>query len=156
MDAIHTRHTFLEKLFFRSTILGSYAVGAYTIFLSNPIIGLAYILLTAISLELLVYRFCRHCPYPCNHSTCLMMPHQMVTKYRDAGKGSPTIADRATFPLVMLVMLPLIPQYWLFQHKLLLAIFWLATIAAWVAMLLLKCRRCLYKECFFNHINHTP
>lgn len=153
MNCIHTRHTLFEKFFFRSTILGSYAIGAYAMFLSNTMLALAYVLFMAVSLEMVLYRFCRHCPYPCDHSNCLMTPHQLVTKYRNVKKGPITIADKATFPLVMLIMLPLVPQYWLFQHRRLLAIFWIMTIVAWGAMLIIKCPRCLYKECL---LNRTP
>lgn len=150
MSELHTKHSLFEKLYFRSMILGAYGIGVYAIFLQNSWIAVAYLVFILLSLELVVYRFCSHCPYPCQYSNCLMMPYQNVTKYAKTGARPMTLFDRLTFPLVMLVLLPLIPQYWLFQNQPLLILFWAVFIIAWASMLLFKCRRCGYKECLLN------
>ncbi|MBU0992650.1 MAG: hypothetical protein KJ737_09170 [Proteobacteria bacterium] len=150
MNHVHTKHSLFEKLYFRTTILGSYFIGAYAIYQQNGWIALAYVAFVIVSLEFVVYRFCSYCPYPCNHSNCLMMPYQMVTKYHKMDRKPQSLFDRMTFPLVMLVILPLIPQYWLFKNTALLLLFWCFTIAALVSMLTFKCRHCLYKACFLN------
>jgi membrane protein YdbS with pleckstrin-like domain len=147
---LHTKHSLFEKLYFRSMILGAYGIGVYAIFLQNIWIAAAYLIVILLSLELVVYRFCSHCPYPCRYGNCLMMPYQNVTKYAKAGARPMTLFDRLTFPLVMLVLLPLVPQYWLFQKPPLFILFWAVFIVAWASMLLFKCRHCRYKECLFN------
>ena len=153
MTHCHTRHSAGEKLFFRFTILGSYVIAAYAIFQHSLWWALAYAVFLFAALEWVVYRFCSYCPYPCDHSNCLMMPYQLATKYNKPNRKPQNLLDRFSFPVVMIVLLPLIPQYWLIKDKTLLLLFWIFTILAWAAMLTFKCSHCLYRAC---PLNRTP
>ncbi len=150
MSELHTKHSVVEKVFFRSSVYGVYYIGAYAIFLENVWIAAIYIIFMMLSLIYVAKRFCSHCPYPCKYSDCLMMPYKIAIKLSKSDQMPMSMSDRLIFPLVMLVALPLIPQYWLFKNYTLLILFWAVFIIAWSSVLFFKCRYCHNKECILN------
>jgi len=79
-----------------------------------------------------------------------MVPSEMVTKYSEPDQKPMNRFERMSFPLVVLVALPLFPQYWLFKNNALLILFWVVLITTGLALLLLRCNNCLNKQCPLN------
>ncbi len=150
MSGSHTKHSLFEKCFFRTGAYGGYFIGAYAIFQENIWIAALYIIFMWLSLTYVLKHFCSHCPYPCKHSDCLMVPSKMVTKYTKSDQKPMSKFERMSFPLVMFVAIPLIPQYWLFKNYTLLFLFWAVLITTGLALLLFRCNNCLNKECPLN------
>lgn len=148
---LHTAHSYVARFYYMAMIFGQYAVGAVAIGLDRIWFGALYAIGTLLALEFIVIRFCAHCPYPCNHRTCLMMPSFFPVIHARAKRDTMTTLDRYAFPVLMMVVLPLIPQYWLIRHKGLLVTFWAMYAAGWGAMMMFKCRYCLFRECPLNY-----
>lgn len=150
MSELHTKHTILEKIFFRSIIYGAYIIAAYSVFLENVWIGSAYFIFIGGCFIIVPKYFCSYCPYPCKYSDCLMLPHQLPKKFSKPENTTMSMLNRLTFPLTMHVVIPLFPQYWLFKNHTLFIIFWVMFIVGWSSVIFIKCRHCRFRECLLN------
>ena len=113
MSNFHIKHSLFEKCLFRSICYGCYFIGAFAIFQENIWLAALYIVFVLFSLEYVFRTFCVHCPYPGKHSDCLMRPYEQIKKHIKPDQKPMTVIDRMSFPMLMIVLLPLIPQYWL-------------------------------------------
>ncbi len=147
---VHQRHRLWEKVVFRTGIYGSYLIGAWAIYQQTPALGLAYVV---VGLALLIYvlrHFCVHCPYPCKNADCLMAPAAWVRRLRQVRPGAMRTWDLWSFPVVMIGLLPLFPQYWLVDSLVLLAVFWTLMLSTGAGFWWYKCTRCLFTQCPLN------
>ncbi len=143
------RFTFCQKLFIRTCLYGAFATGVAGVFLEDIYIGFAYLAFLGVTGLVVMNCFCSHCPYPCDHSTCLGMPHFIVSKFFRHKAHPLKLYEKILFLLVLSVAI-LFPQYWLFRRKALFYLYWVFCLPTFIFFPLYFCRRCLNENCPFN------
>ncbi len=150
METIHTRHAVWEKVLFRSGIFGAYLVGILGAALETPWVGAAYAVAAVALLRVVFTRFCSHCPYPCKHGDCLMAPFSLVKRITGERTGPMKPWERWTFPVVMIGLIPLFPQPWLWKRPALLILFWVLLLGTALMFRFHMCNACLFSDCPLN------
>ena len=132
-----------EKILYRIGFYGFLVTGSYAIASVDLLWGLVYVGIALLSMALFAYFLCSHCPHPFHHSDCLTIPSGLITKaYRF--RPEPMSNFDTVGCLLSFTALVAIPQYWLFQNLILLAVFWVLCIA-WAAAH--RWRYCLGGRC---------
>ncbi len=112
----------------------------YIIYVCYLIVGPGY---------LLGYSLCRHCPYPCEHSTCLFLPYKFVLKIH---KYSPTPLTKLDKILTIIAFAPIIimPLFWLFNNLYLMIPYLILNVIFFSWFPVHFCKRCRHTSCPFN------
>jgi hypothetical protein len=136
-----------EKVLTRAGFAALVCIGAATIFLHNQFAAAGYLLFVTIGGLLVMYdSLCVYCPYPYKYGDCLFFPHQLVSQLTQMRTGE-LPWPRHLLTALVFAGLVLIPQYWLWGHWLLFAVFWSLVVAAGLVFSLHFCRRCRHNRC---------
>lgn len=121
----------------------------YRLLSVSPVLGACYMVIVPIAFLLVLYAYCRKCPHAkegtCRHVlfgwlvTCLFKTHE---------PSSYTLRE-LLLTLFSLIILILLPQYWLFGTLELFIAFWALMAAAIVMVLASVCRGCFNRNCAF-------
>ncbi len=142
-----------EKFLMSLGFYGAIIIGVYGIYLES-------ILWVAIYLGFLIfgvfvlfgYSLCAHCPYVYEYSDCLFPPlGQLVGKIYKFRPQPMNTLDKIG-PVLMIVGVIAIPQYWLFQNLIIFAIFWIFCLPTMIGLVFYECRRCLCVGCPLNQV----
>ena len=139
----------LDKVLLRIGFYGFLVVGAYAVYSMSLLWGLIYTVFAVLSLALAAYCLCSHCIHAYQYSDCLLLPSRLVTNMYRFRPEPMSRLDTVGFTLWYVGTVG-IPQYWLVQNPVLLAIFWVLCVGASVGHGWRYCvgGRCLNRTCF--------
>jgi hypothetical protein len=117
----------------------SILVAVVTLFQATPALGLIYLIGCAVAPFGIVYAFCARCPCRTHCAHVVFGKLAMALTRRQPGPYTP--AEMSAVGLALLWLLGL-PQLWLWQTPLWLALFWLLNAVAVVQIRLAVCPAC--------------
>lgn len=139
-----------EKIIMRVGFLALILIAFFAILMHSASAAIVYLIASMIGGLLVVYCFlCVYCPYPYHFSDCLFMPYQLITGVAKEREGECGAGDMAGLTIVMMILL-VFPQYWLFQHMGMAIAFWAILVFFAVAFPMIYCNRCRHQRCMFN------
>jgi hypothetical protein len=131
------------------SMLIALAIALFQLFTFSILFGAFYAILIPIVFLNLIYWYCRKCPHT-SDGTCRHVIFGRITKMLFGATNQDNYTFKeiifALFPLVMLVAAP---QYWLFQNKYLIIIFWGLMLLAGVIVRTGVCSGCRNTNCTF-------
>ncbi len=129
-------------------------VGAYGIYIESILWGVIYTIYFGVGpFYLLGRHFCSHCPYPCEHSTCLFQPYQIPKKLFKYKPTPMTTLDKI-ITFFSFAPMSIIPLFWLYKNPCLLIIFITANVAMYGAFFFYFCKRCRNYNCPINRVKN--
>ena len=148
-----------EKFPIRDSILmsvgfyGAVVIGIYGTYLESVLWAAIYVGFVIFgALVLFGYSLCAHCPYTYEHANCLFPPLGQIIRRIFKFRPQPMNTLDKIGPVLMMVGVIGIPQYWLFQNLIIFAIFWIFCLPTMVGLLVYECRRCRHLECPLNQV----
>lgn len=109
------------------------------------VMGLSYSAVIILSIPILLYSFCAKCV--CRSDSCRhVFPGKLSQLFPQRKQGHYTFWDIFQ-TLITLSALLLFPQYWLWQNKSFLIIFWISFLIALADILFFVCRGCKNEIC---------
>ncbi|MBN1398061.1 MAG: hypothetical protein JXA06_08540 [Bacteroidetes bacterium] len=123
------------------------AIAGYQLFMSSALIGILYALLLPVVFLNLLYFYCRKCPHVPDNSCRHVIFGPIVKKLYKLEEPSPYKISELFLALFPFILFILFPQYWLFQNKLLLTVFWILMIISGLIILFGVCRECRNTHC---------
>jgi len=150
LSPLKDQFSWYEKLAARACLAGVILAAATGIYQENKTAAVGYVVFVAIGALLVVYdSLCVYCPYPFQYSDCLFYPYQIVARLAKLRSGKIHWARQAVTVLVFGGMFA-IPQFWLWGHWVLFAVFWGLTLLLAILMPLYLCGRCRNRRCLAN------
>ncbi len=150
IDKFTLPQKFLMGLLFWSILI----IGVYSIFVEDFFWGVVYsIYLFVFPFNLLGFAFCSHCPYPCEHSTCLFLPYQLPKKVYKYKPTPMTTLDK-TVTLISFLPISIVPLLWLYKSTYLLVPFIIANVALYAGFFFYFCKRCRNYACPINRVKN--
>ncbi|MDJ0721814.1 MAG: hypothetical protein QNJ04_09295 [Desulfobacterales bacterium] len=120
-------------------------VGLIGVALNAPSAAVAYILVLVVAFLVICAAYCAKCP--CRTDACGHLLPGLVASYLPARRQTHYhTADMALTALALAAMV-FYPQYWLWQHPALLALFWLLTAGAGLQIVRRVCPSCQNPHC---------
>ena len=121
------------------------ALGVWVVFSSNVLMGALYVVVIFLSLILVAYSRCAKCP--CRFHSCAHIVLGRLCKFLPRRKpGKYTFWDNVG-ATIYLVGLHALPQYWLWQNKVLFVLFWILSIAVFLILHFAACPTCENEYC---------
>ncbi|MDJ0874521.1 MAG: hypothetical protein QNJ02_04585 [Desulfobacterales bacterium] len=120
-------------------------VGLIGVALEAPTAALVYTLVLGIAFLVICAAYCAKCPgrtQACGH----LIPG-LVAQYLPARRQTPYHTIDLALTALALAAMVCYPQYWLWPHPALLALFWLLISGAVIQIALRVCRRCQNPHC---------
>ena len=119
------------------------AAGLIAVMLEEVLLGIVYLLITALSGWIIIKTFCAKCPAKddCSH----VLPGRIAARF--SRKAVPYTTVELTAVTVSVAFILLFPQYWLFGNPVLAGVFWLLCIGAVVPLPPCVCIRCSNSFC---------
>jgi len=130
-----------------SIVFIAFIIAFYQLFISSVLIGILYTIFLPIVFLNLLYFFCRKCPHVPDNSSRHVIFGPIVKKLYKLEEPSPYKISELFLALFPFVLFILFPQYWLFQNKSLLAVFWMLMIISGLIILFGVCRKCRNTHC---------
>ena len=126
-------------------IFFSIVIGLLFIMNKSLPMGLLYIAIIFISPMIVVYSFCSKCI--CRLDSCgHIFPGKLSKLLPSRKQNNYTMLD-ILGAAVSLTVLIIFPQFWLWENKIFLIIFWLLLFIALVEIMLFVCRNCNNEKC---------
>jgi hypothetical protein len=129
-------------------MLAYLTIGMVVVTGHSILLGIAYIVLILLSFLCVAYSWCAKCPcrtHACTHiwlgKLATLLP------FREPGRWTRWEYAGTLFYLLGLHALP---QYWLWQNKVLFALFWILALATFLIGPLHACKICANEYCPFN------
>lgn len=115
------------------------AVGAYAIFISSTILAAVYVIISALSGLLVTLAYCTKCPEKesCGH----VIPGRIAELLPPRRRGPYTLFEYAVVAFAVVVIV-LVPQYWLLSNYWLLGTFWVLLLIGFVEIRVCVCQGC--------------
>jgi len=123
----------------------SLAIGLFYVISDSRPLGLFYLALILLAPLVVVYAFCAKCP--CRLDNCGHYLPGQLTKLFPPRKQGPYTGWDISGVAVPLAALLIFPQFWLWQNKIMLVIFWSLFIIALTEVKLFVCRGCGNEKC---------
>lgn len=121
------------------------ALGVWVVLSSNVLMGALYIVVIFLSLVIVAYSLCAKCP--CRFHSCAHIVLGRLTRLLPRRRpGRYTFGDKVG-ATVYLVGLHALPQYWLWQNKVLFALFWVLSITVFLVLHFAACPTCKNEYC---------
>jgi hypothetical protein len=144
------RHTFLDFLYW-SLMVSVPFIAACVAIVEKSIVWLILYIMACISLVMVIYRFyCIHCPhYHQSGKTLKCMFFWWMPKFFKA-KSNPLSLLEKTMSITALLIIIVLPIYWLLLRSGLLVIYLLSIGILGVTLRRYECKRCVYFQCPSN------
>jgi hypothetical protein len=124
------------------------ALGVSVVLYNSVAMGMAYVLIIALSFVTIAYSMCAKCP--CRREGCAhIWLGRLAEMLPGREPGEYTSWDRAGF-LLYLVGLHALPQYWLWRHKALFILFWALSLGVFTFLHFSVCTTCINRHCPLN------
>ena len=128
-------------LFFGISLL----IGLYILWINSINMTTIYIMIMIAAAVLVPYVYCTKCP--CRQTNCAHVLPGLITRFMPNRESeSYTIFDWAVV-LILLGLLMLLPQFWLYENIVLFSIFWIMSITALLQIRFFICKTCENKKC---------
>ena len=126
-------------------IFFSIVIGLLFILNKSLPMGLLYIVIIFVSPVIIVYSFCSKCI--CRLDSCGHIFPGKLSKLLPSRKQNDYTMLDILGAAVLLIVLIIFPQVWLWENKIVLIIFWLFLFIALVEIMLFVCRNCNNEKC---------
>lgn len=121
------------------------AVAIYVVFVSSSVLAIGYLAGMTVGALAISYSFCAKCS--CRHTNCShVLPGHLTSVLPSRQQGPYHLWEYLVIALVV-GFIGLFPQYFLWQHKLYLALFWGLIVAALIEIHLFVCSSCGNDKC---------
>lgn len=141
-----------DKIFAQVTFNAFWIIGFAAIWPESAWWAIAYAAVVAYGIFGIVMRHlvCPRCPHLYIYGDCLQAPPALTRWLVKKPTAVPlNLAQKALF-LVVMLGIPLFPQYWLWGKPYHLAVFWVFCLAWYAAQVFHFCRYCRVSSCPFN------
>ncbi len=147
---LKTQHTFLD-FFYWNLIVSVPFIAACMAIVEKSIMWLILYIMACISLVLVIYRFyCIHCPhYHKSGRTLKCMFFWGMPKFFKS-KSGPLSLTETSVSVMALVVIIILPAYWLLLKPGLLVIYLLSVGVLGLTLRRYECKRCVYFNCPSN------
>jgi hypothetical protein len=147
---LKTRHTFLDFLYW-SLMVSVPFIAACIAIVEKSIVWLIIYLIACISLVMVIYRFyCIHCPhYHQSGKTLKCMFFWCMPKFFKPVSGPLSLLEKTVSVIALLVII-MLPIYWLLLQPGLLLIYLLSIGVLGLTLRRYECKRCVYFQCPSN------
>ena len=144
------RHTFLDFLYW-SLMVSVPFIAACVAIVEKSIVWLIIYIIACISLAMVIYRFyCIHCPhYHQSGKTLNCMFFWWMPKFFKAKFGPLSLLEK-TVSIITLLIIIMLPIYWLLLRPGLLVIYLLSIGVLGLTLRRYECKRCVYFQCPSN------
>ncbi len=141
-----------EKIFAQVTYNAFWITGVIAIWQDSIFWALAYAVIVAYGIMGLVARhlICPRCPHLYQYDDCLQVPPGLVKKIVKRVKTTPLSKGEKALVMVVMLVNPLFPQYWLWDKPVYLAVFWVFCGAWYAAQVFHFCKHCRVSSCPMN------
>jgi hypothetical protein len=131
-------------LFFGMSVL----IGLYILRTNSVNLTILYIVIMLATAIMIPYVYCTKCP--CRKTNCAHVLPGLITRFMpDRDSESYTVIDWAIV-MILLGLLILLPQFWLYENILLFSIFWILSITAVLQIQFFICKTCDNKKCILH------
>jgi hypothetical protein len=131
-------------------MLAYLGLGVWVVIRTSIFWGVLYIVLIGLSFVVVAYAWCAKCP--CRSGACTHIWVGKLTKFLPRRKPGKYTAGDWAGQVIYLLGLHLLPQYWLWQDKVLFALFWVLALATFLAGPLYACKGCPNKRCYVDQL----
>ena len=147
---LKARHTFLDFLYW-NLVVSVPLITACIAIVEKSIVWLIIYIIACAALVMVIYRFyCIHCPhYHQNSKTLKCMFFWWVPKFFKAGSSPLSPLDK-TVSVIALLIIIMLPIYWLLLRPGLLVIYFLSMGVLGFTLRRYECHRCIYFQCPSN------
>ena len=147
---LKTRHTFFDFLYWIMVVSVPFIAACIAI-VEKSIAWLIIYIIVCISLVMVIYRFyCIHCPhYHQSDKTLKCMFFWWMPKFFKA-KSNPLSLLEKTVSITALLIIIVLPIYWLLLRPGLLVIYLLSIGILGITLRRYECKRCVYSQCPAN------
>jgi len=147
---LKTKHTFLDFLYWNMVVSVPFITACIAI-VEESIAWLIIYIIVCILLVMVIYRFyCIHCPhYHQNTKTLKCMFFWWMPKFFKA-KSGPLSPLEKTVSVITLLVIIMLPIYWLLLRPGLLVIYLLSVGVMGTTLRRYECKRCVYYQCPSN------
>ncbi|MCG8643010.1 MAG: hypothetical protein MI862_25015 [Desulfobacterales bacterium] len=138
----------MDQFIINSLLTGYLLIGVISILGSNVWYGGIHFFLLIGSLILVAYSYCAKCPScqkTCGHPQIGVL-RRLVPKRDQSRYQMNDYAGLAPFIFIGIIL----PQYWLWQNKVLFIIFWILNVAVLIGIITRLCGECKNKQCVLN------
>lgn len=141
-----------EKVFAQVTFNAFWITGFIAIWQDSVYWALAYMLIVVYGIFGVVMRHlaCPRCPHLHKFGDCLQAPPALTRWLVKKPTTAPMSAGQKLTFLVVMLGIPLFPQFWLWDKPYFLAVYWVFCGAWYAGQLFHFCRRCRVPSCPFN------
>jgi len=126
-------------------IFFSIIIGLLFIMNKSLPMGLLYITIIIISQVIIVYSLCSKCI--CRLDSCVHIFPGKLSKFLPSRKQNNYTVLDILGAAVSFAVLIIYPQFWLWENKIFLIIFWLFLFIALIELRLFVCRNCINEKC---------
>jgi hypothetical protein len=153
---LKTKHTFLDFLYWNMVVSVPFITACIAI-VEESIAWLIIYIIVCILLVMVIYRFyCIHCPhYHQNTKTLKCMFFWWMPKFFKAKSGPLSLLEK-TISVITLLVIIMLPIYWLLLRPGLLVIYLLSVGVMGATLRRYECKRCVYFQCPSNCVPEKP
>ncbi len=120
-------------------------IGLYVLWINSVNLAILYIVIMLAAVILIPYVYCTKCP--CRETKCAHLLPGLLTRFMpDRDSESYNVFDWAIV-MILVGLLMLLPQFWLYENMLLFSIFWILSITAVLQIQIFICKTCDNKKC---------
>lgn len=142
--------TLKERILSRLGFNGFIAVGAYGIYKQSTLWAAIYVVVSILIFAAVIMpSICARCPYPSKYNTCLFLPPAFMNRFYPY-KEKPMSRFQKIAALISFAILAIMPQPWLLNDLVMLALFWLICLPTLAVFPLYYCKHCRNFLCPLN------
>lgn len=130
-----------------------FGIAVYQLFMSSALLGLTYFIFIPVVFLNLLYHYCRKCPHVKNNSCRHVIFGQLTKKLFGILQPSKYTNKEILLALTPLLIIVLLPQYWLFKNKFLLIAFLFLLLIAFIIVRTGVCKGCQNRYCALHGKN---
>lgn len=144
------KFSLLEQIWMQLSFHSIWILGAIAIFIENPILSIAYVILFpvfGVLFGIMRTWICPRCPHIRDHSACVQMPPFLTKKIIKKNTNTPLKLIEKIGLFVVLYGIFIVPLYWVIRTKYLVIPFSIFGLMHYLAYYFHFCRKCLNLYC---------
>ena len=147
---LKTQHTFLDFLYWNLVVSVPFIVACIAIVEKSMVWLILYIIACILLVMVIYWFYCIHCPhYHQSSRTLKCMFFWWMPKFFKAESGPLSLLEKTVSVIALLVII-MLPIYWLLLRPGLLVIYLLSTGVLGLTLRRYECKRCVYFQCPSN------
>ncbi len=148
MEGTQLRNKVLAGYIINLLMMTYLALGVSVVLRHSVPLGILYVVIILVSFVAIAYAFCAKCA--CRHHSCTHLWLGKLAQLLPPRKPGPYTFWDGMGQMFYIAGLQLFPQYWLWQNKVLFALFWGLSLATFLVGPLYACKGCENKYCYLN------